>query len=97
MTSGTITKEERFLLREADEDASMINFNFAKDSIFTKSLPTNFMTPSYLDFETLRLIGHTGAAMDKDFDSLFIPFRCVAADIYKKESEIGRASCRERG
>lgn len=88
MTSGTITKEERFLLREADEDASMINFNFAKDSIFTKSLPTNFMTPSYLDFETLRLIGHTGAAMDKDFDSLFIPFRCVAADIYKKESVI---------
>jgi len=86
MTSGTITKDERFLLREKSEDASMLNFNFAKDSIFAKSLPTNFLTPSYLDFETLHLIGHTGAAMNKDFDSLFVPFRCVAADIYKKES-----------
>ncbi|HLW30257.1 MAG TPA: patatin-like phospholipase family protein [Brumimicrobium sp.] len=88
MTSGSITKEERFLLREKSEDASMLNFNFAKDSIFKKSLPTNFLTPSYLDFETLHLIGHTGAAMNKDFDSLFIPFRCVAADIYMKESVI---------
>ena len=88
MTSGTTAREERFLLREKSEDASMLNFNFAKDSIFAKSLPTNFLTPAYLDFETLRLIGHTGAAMNKDFDSLFIPFRCVAADIYQKESVI---------
>ena len=88
MISGSVTKEERFLLREKAEDASMLNFNFAKDSVFVKSLPTNFLTPSYLDFETMRLIGHTGAAMNKDFDSLFIPFRCVAADIYKKESVI---------
>lgn len=86
MTSGEISKDERFLLRENNNDASMLNINFAKDSIFIKSLPTNFLTPSYLDFETLRLIGHTGAAVNKDFDSLFVPFRCVAADIYKKES-----------
>lgn len=88
MTSGDISKDERFLLREKTNDASMLNINFAKDSIFVKSLPTNFLTPSYLDFETMRLIGHTGAAVGKDFDSLFIPFRCVASDIYEKESVI---------
>src|SRR5690349_3256042 len=77
MTSVTITKEERFLLREAYEYASMIHFTVANDSICTKSLRTNFMTPYDIDVETLRLIGHTGAVMDKDFDSLFIPFRCV--------------------
>lgn len=88
MTSGTTSKQERFLLREKSQEASMLTINFAKDSIFVKSLPTNFLTPSYLDFETMRLIGHTGAAVGKDFDSLFIPFRCVAADIYKKESVI---------
>ncbi|WP_205677842.1 patatin-like phospholipase family protein [Brumimicrobium salinarum] len=88
MTSGAVTKEERFLLREKDEDASMLNFNFAQDSVFKKSLPTNFLTPAYLDFETLHLIGHTGASVENDFDSLFIPFRCVAADIYQKESVI---------
>ncbi|PWH84778.1 patatin-like phospholipase family protein [Brumimicrobium oceani] len=90
MTSGDVSKEERFLLREKSNDASMLNINFAKDSIFVKSLPTNFLTPSYLDFETMRLIGHTGAAVGKDFDSLFIPFRCVASDIYEKESVIFR-------
>lgn len=88
VTAGGVSKDERYLLREKSDDASMLNINFAKDSIFVKSLPTNFLTPSYLDFETMRLIGHTGAAVGKDFDSLFIPFRCVAADIYKKESVI---------
>ncbi|RYM35841.1 hypothetical protein ERX46_02265 [Brumimicrobium glaciale] len=88
MTSGTVSKEERFLLREKSKDASMLNINFAKDSVFVKSLPTNFLTPSYLDFETMRLIGHTGASVGKDFDSLFVPFRCVASDIYLKESVI---------
>lgn len=88
MSSGDISKAERFLLRERSDDASMLNINFAKDSIFVKSLPTNFLSPSTLDYETFRLIGHTGAAVGKDFDSLFIPFRCVASDIYKKESVI---------
>jgi len=88
MTSGEVSKDERFLLREKSEDASMLNINFAKDSIFVKSLPTNFLTPSYLDFETMRHIGHVGAAVGKDFDSLFIPFRCVGSDIYNKESVI---------
>jgi NTE family protein len=88
MTSGGVTNEERFLLRERPDDASMLNINFAKDSIFVKSLPTNFLTPAYLDFETMRLIGHSGAVVGNDFDSLFIPFRCVASDIYKKESVV---------
>ncbi|WP_107037219.1 patatin-like phospholipase family protein [Brumimicrobium mesophilum] len=88
MASGTLAKDERFLLRARTEDPSMLNINFAKDSIFVKSLPTNFLTPSYLDFETMRIIGHTGAAVGNDFDSLFVPFRCVASDIYKKESVI---------
>lgn len=88
MASSENITTERFLLRERMDDPSMLNINFAKDSIFVKSLPTNFLSPSTLDFETLRLIGHTGAAVGKDFDSLFIPFRCVASDIYKKESVI---------
>lgn len=88
MSSGSVSKDERFLLRARTADPSMLNINFAKDSIFVKSLPTNFLTPAYLDFETMRIIGHTGAAVGNDFDSLFVPFRCVASDIYKKESVI---------
>ena len=86
MVSGKPSKEERFLLREKSESASMLNFKFSIDSLFKKSLPTNFLTPSYLDYETFQVLGLIGASTGKDFDSLFVPFRCVASDIYKKES-----------
>lgn len=90
MNSRETPKEERFLLREKDKDASMISFKIAKDSIFKKSLPTHFVTPSAIDLHSFEILGHTGAHYNKDFDSLFVPFRCVAADVYKKEMVIFR-------
>jgi NTE family protein len=86
MTKGRLKTSQRFLYKENDLDASLINFSFSKDSILKKSLPTNFITSSFLDFEMLRLLGTTGAVSGGDFDSLFIPFRCVASDISNKKS-----------
>jgi NTE family protein len=86
MTKGRLKTSQRFLYKENDLDASLINFSFSKDSILKKSLPTNFITSSFLDFEMLRLLGTTGAVCGGDFDSLFIPFRCVASDISNKKS-----------
>jgi len=40
----------------------------------------------YLVFEMLKLLGTTGASYGNDFDSLFVPFRCVASDITNKKS-----------
>ena len=77
MASGELLPEQRFLLREDFPDASVINFPFAKDSIFKKSLPTNFITPAYMDYEMLRLFGVVGAQVGEDFDRLFVPYRCV--------------------
>lgn len=91
MATGELLSNQRFLLREDFPDASMINFPFAKDSIFKKSLPTNFITPAYMDYEMLRLFGVVGAQVGEDFDSLFVPFRCVASDITKKESVVFRS------
>lgn len=88
MTRGINIEEEKFLLRQKEDDASMLSVSFSKDSIFKKSLPTNFMTPSYLDYEMLRILGKTSASVGHDFDSLFVPFRCVASDIRLKESVI---------
>lgn len=90
MARGITTKDEKFLLREKEPDASMLSVSFSKDSIFKKSLPTNFVTPSYLDYEMLRILGKTSASVNHNFDSLFVPFRCVASDIRKKESVVFR-------
>ncbi len=86
MTTGKVRPDQHFLLHEEEPNGSMISFSFSKDSILRKSLPTNFNSSSYLDFEMLKNIGIVGASRNYDFDSLFIPFRCVASDIESKKS-----------
>ncbi|AEA44714.1 patatin-like phospholipase family protein [Fluviicola taffensis] len=88
MSKGEIEQRYEFLLREDNENASGINFSFSLDSIFSKSLPTNFIRPELLDFEMLRLFALAGASKSYNFDSLFVPFRCVASDIVAKQGVV---------
>ncbi len=86
MTNGKLEPDKRFLLQERDNDASIFNFSFSKDSLLRKSIPLNLVTPSYLDFEMARLLGTVSASHFNSFDSLFIPFRCIASDVVNKKS-----------
>ena len=90
MASGKVEKKREFLFQKEDWDASMIELGFSKDSIFQKSLPTNFITPTLLDFEMMRLLGTASASVEGNFDQLFVPYRCVASDITNKKSIVFR-------
>lgn len=86
MSSNDMEEMYKYYIEQPDDDATLMSFRFAKDSIFQKSLPTNLLNPTYLDFELLRLLGFNPEASRKTFDSLFIPFRCNASDIVTKRS-----------
>lgn len=86
MSKGKLKATQHFLYKEEESNASLIDFSFSRDSILKKSLPTNFITSSYLDFEMMKMLGTTGASCGNNFDSLFVPFRCVASDITNKKS-----------
>lgn len=88
MASGRLERSQEFLFQKDDEDASLIDLAFSKDSILKKSLPTNFIKPTLLDFEMMRVLGTTGASNQENFNNLFVPFRCVASDIVNKRSVI---------
>jgi NTE family protein len=85
MTRGEVEQKHEFLLREDPLNSSIFSFSFSLDSLLLKSLPTNFIRPELLDFEMLRLQGKTAATFNNNFDSLFVPFRCVASDIVEKK------------
>jgi NTE family protein len=88
MSNGELKSTQRFLYKEEEANASTIEFPFSLDSILTKSLPTNFITSAFLDFEMMKIIGTVGASSFNHFDSLFVPFRCVASDITNKRSVV---------
>ncbi|MCT4561469.1 MAG: patatin-like phospholipase family protein [Crocinitomicaceae bacterium] len=91
MATGGLKPNQTFLTKEDDNSSSLLEFSFPKDSLFQKSLPTNFANSTFLDFELLKILGTRGAAHDNDFDQLFVPFRCLASDIVSKQNVVFRS------
>ena len=48
-------------------------------------LPTNLISTQALDFGMMEYFARFTAKGNRDFDSLFIPFRCVASDVHNKK------------
>lgn len=81
---GEIGEEYIYYFKDPDPNASWISLKFDIDSPtgkFTTRLPTSLISPYQMDFAILELFGPSSAAGNYDFDSLFVPFRCVASDI----------------
>lgn len=51
-------------------------------------LPTNIVSPYQLDLAFVRMLFPASAAAGNDFDSLMVPFRCNASDVYNKETVV---------
>ncbi|MBK6524707.1 MAG: patatin-like phospholipase family protein [Crocinitomicaceae bacterium] len=86
LSVGEIEERYKYFITQSEDDAELMSFRFAKDSIFQKSLPTNLLNPTSLDLELLRLLGMNAHITRQTFDSLYVPFRCNASDIVTKQS-----------
>ncbi len=88
--TGVIDEDYTYFFRKNDENASWINLKFSLDSTLQTRLPTHLVNSIPLDFALLELTAAISAKTGYNFDSLFVPFRCVAADIETKQSVIFR-------
>jgi len=70
-----------YFFKKEEINPSWISFKFQYDSVFQPQLPTNIITPIFMDFAFMEYFSSASAACNYNFDSLYIPFRCVAADI----------------
>jgi len=91
LSQGLLEKQYEFYLHNSDVDSELLSVKFTQDSIFQKSLPTYLLNSTALDLEILRLLGTNPQTVNQSFDSLFIPFRCIASDIVNKESVLFRS------
>lgn len=79
--SGKIDPKYIYFFRKQQPDASWFTFKFRYDSVLSTSLPTNIISPVQMDVALMEIFSSASAVAGYDFDSLFVPFRCVAADI----------------
>jgi len=79
--SGKLDPQYIYFFRQPFPNASWINFKFKYDSTLQTQLPTNIVSPVRMDFAFLSLFSQASATAGYNYDSLMIPFRCVAADV----------------
>ena len=87
---GQVEDQYSYFFKKKEEDASWITAKLDKDSLLNYGLPTKILDPVMMDLAMLEIFGPASAAAKYDFDSLFVPFRCIGADIVEKKEYVFR-------
>lgn len=90
VATGNRRNSNVYYYKTLPRDAGWINLNFDRDFAFNSLLPTNVIDPTLVDLEFLERLTPVSQASGYNFDSLFVPFRCVAANVNKKTAIVFR-------
>lgn len=88
--SGEIENKYKFYFNKDDPNAAWKIFRIAYDKTFNTRMPVNLTVPYHLDYAFLEFFSGPAAASGYNFDSLYIPFRCVASDINENKALVIR-------
>ena len=87
--SGKLSKDDIFYFRRNEERPDILNLRIdTKDSIRLAMPTLNLIDPTQMNLGFLEMYSEANAACKSNFDSLFVPFRCVASDVYNKKQII---------
>jgi NTE family protein len=83
-SAGIIEDKYTYYFKQQAPDASWISVKFNYNDVtrrISTRLPVNLIAPYEMDFNAMELYAGASAVAGYDFNELFVPFRCVAADI----------------
>ena len=86
--SGEVEEKYMYYFKKNQPTPEFFNVRFSfKDSLSIKPqfLPTSVINPIQMNLVFVDLYARATAACGRDFDKLFVPFRCVASDVYNKK------------
>lgn len=90
-STGAIDKQLRFTYKNDEAKPAMIDIDLKFEEEKPEAgLPSHLIPSEVIDFAIMQLTCGETAAAGGDFDSLMVPFRCLASDIYKKEVHVFR-------
>jgi NTE family protein len=89
--TGKINEDLDYFFNKPDPDAHWVRLKFAIDSTLKVKLPISVVNSARTDFVLMETMSQAIAKAKYDFDSLFIPFRCVASEIKSRKPFIFRS------
>lgn len=91
--SGQVEPQYEYYFKKGRPTPEFLNIRFAfRDSLRAKSLrlPTSMVNPIQMNLVFVELFARSTAACHGNFDDLFVPFRCIASDVYNKKPLVMR-------
>ena len=91
--SGQVEPKYGYYFKQNRPTPEVFNIRFSfKDSLHIKPqiLPTSMVNPIQMNLVFVELFARATAACNGDFNRLFVPFRCIASDVYNKRPLIMR-------
>jgi NTE family protein len=90
ITRGDMPAKYTYFLKHRDEYASWQSFKVSLNTKFINNLPTNVINSVPIDYYLMETFAGVNAHAKNNFDSLMVPFRCIASDIEKNEVVVFR-------
>jgi len=78
--TGTVNEQD-FVSKLEAPNASWISVPFRINERIVSPLPSSIISTFLMDYAVMETFAAPSALANYDFDSLFVPFRCVASDI----------------
>ena len=88
LLKGETERKYQYYYFKKDDDASWITLKVSFDSSLVTNIPTNFVNSVSIDFSMTEYFTKHASVSSGNFDSLFIPFRCVASDVETKKQVV---------
>jgi len=89
--SGNVEENYMYYFKKNRDTPEFFNIRLSlkkdslRNSFAPQFLPTSFVSPIQMNLVFIQLFASATAASEGNFDNLFVPFRCVAADVYNKK------------
>jgi NTE family protein len=90
--SGKLDEEYTYHFKQDSPNSMWLGFRFSVDSAqFSPTIPVNLRLPIQMDMAFLELFSGVDAIAKHNFDSLFVPFRCIGSDITHNREVVFRS------
>ncbi|MDR2086955.1 MAG: patatin-like phospholipase family protein, partial [Dysgonamonadaceae bacterium] len=91
--TGKVEEGYQYYFRKKREKPDFISLNIPiKDSLKIRNaiLPNSLTNPIQINQAFLHIFSQANAQCNGDFDQLFVPFLCIASDVYNKKAIVFR-------
>ena len=86
--NGNFDSRYNYYFNRSADDASWLSLDLSLDSTFNANLNTSLANDIFLNFALAEKLAQQSALANFNFDSLFVPFRTIAAEVFTQKQVV---------